>query len=126
MPASATVQVPKEKGVLTRLRSAILPRKLSNSVQKWSYLKSMIARREGLMTGIYKDQMFAFGGIGCGRSLESLDLNDPLAQWQYCVEVFQDDLWHSAAVVFGESAYIFGGTLDKRKSSNIYRYNLIF
>ena len=120
----ATLQIPKEKNILKRLRSAILPRKSSNSVQKWTYLQSMRTRREGFMTGIYKDQMFAFGGLGSGLSFESLDLNDPLAQWQYRDRVFQQDLWHSAAVVYGESAYIFGGNFNG-PSSNIYRLSLV-
>ena len=118
--------VPKEKNVLTRLWSAIQRRKPSDSVPNWSYLKPMKTRREGFMTGIYKDQMFAFGGFGSGLSLESLDLNDPRARWQYRDRVFQKDLWHSAAVVYGESAYIFSGSLGEGAScSNIYRYNLI-
>lgn len=119
--------LPKEKNVLERLWSAIFSKQSTNNpdednaMGKWSYRKPMKTRREGFMTGIYQDQMFAFGGIGSGRSMEYLELNNPRARWEHQGEIFPEDLWASAAVVYGDSAYIFGGGISDSPRTNVYR-----
>lgn len=121
-------RLPKEKNVLERLWSKIFSGQPSNeasAIGKWSYLKPMKTRREGFMTGIYQDKMFAFGGIGSGRSMEYLDLNNPRAQWEHQGEIFPEDLWASAAVVYGDSAYIFGGGISESPRTNVYRLIVI-
>ena len=119
LPATLPATLPKEKNLLARLWSKIFSKQ---SVGKWSYLKPMNTRREMFMTGIYQDQMFAFGGTGSGRSMEYLELNNPDAQWEYRLEIFPEDLWSSAGVVYGDSAYTFGGGISEDSPrTNVYR-----
>ena len=125
LPATLPTTLPKEKNPLARLWSTIFSKQSTknplHAIGKWSYLQPMNTRREGFMTGIYQDQMFVFGGTGTGRSMEYLELNNPGAQWEYKLEIFSEDLWASAGVVYGDSAYIFGGGIGDSPRTNVYR-----
>lgn len=123
--------LPKEKNVLERLWSAIFSRQSSNNrhsntneahaIRKWNYRKPMRIKREAFMAVIYQDQMFAFGGRSSNRIMENLELNNPRARWQCQGEIFPEYMSESTAVVYGDSAYIFGGGFGSAPSTNIYR-----
>ena len=127
--------LPKGKNLLARLWSAIFSSKSSDNPQsktdeakllgKWSYLKPMRTRREAFMTAIYQDEMFAFGGFGTGRSMETLELNSPRARWQHRGTIFPVDLWASAAVQYGGYGYIFGGSIGAVAATNVYKLVII-
>ena len=127
--------LPKEKNLLARLWSRIFSRESSDnpqgktdeadSIGKWSYLKPMKTRREGFMTAINKDQMFAFGGRTSGQSIEWLELNNPRARWQYHREIFPEYLCAPAGVVYGDNMYIFGHNYNEGSPANVYRLPIL-
>ncbi|CAB3983445.1 kinase [Paramuricea clavata] len=126
--------LPKEKNLLARLWSAIFSKSSENPqsktdeanlLGKWSYLKPMRNRREAFMTAIYQDQMFAFGTRSGARCFETLDLSNPRARWQYHGDILSEYISAPAAVVYGDSVYIFGGNIQRGASTNVYRFSLV-
>ena len=127
--------LPKGKNLLARLWSAIFSRKSSENPQsktdeanllgKWSYLKPMRNRREAFLTAIYQDEMFAFGTRSGARCFETLELNNPRARWQFHGDILSEYISAPAAVVYGDSVYIFGGNIQGRPCSNVYRLLII-
>jgi hypothetical protein len=127
--------IPKEKNLLARLWSAIFSSKSSENPQsktdeakllgKWSYLKPMRNRREAFLTAICQDEMFAFGTRSGARCFETLELSYPRARWQFHGDILSEYISAPAAVVYGDSVYIFGGNIQGRPCSNVYRLLII-